>query len=81
MSGGRMPKSKCSGCGRMRAVTKDGRMFSHQKFPTERDTHGWPKPCRGEPTAIEPPTADALSVLIEIRELLRTIHDVVTRQP
>lgn len=81
MSGGRMQKSKCSGCGRFGAVTKSGEMFPHQISPIVRNERGWPKRCDGKPTTIEPAEATVLGTLIEIRELLRTIHDVVTRQP
>lgn len=85
MSTGKMAKAVCSVCQRERAVTKSGDLFPHQKHPPERGPRGWPLKCDGVPVG---PIVRQLSVdeqilatLTEIRELLRTIHHAVTRQP
>lgn len=74
-------RAECSVCLRPYAVKDDGSFFPHNKWPEERNGRGWPIKCDGKPTSFVPTEATVLGTLIEIRELLRTIHDVVTRQP
>lgn len=78
------PRAKCSACGFEFSVNQGGELSSHIKKPRVLDKNGWPEACGGKPLAtvrLAPVDEQILATLTEIRELLRTIHHAVMRQP